>query len=104
MSHSLIASRFRELIVFACMVLLLLFWLVPITALASLLSYKGIKESLPWLGNLIDQSETVRAFVQNSLPSLAMVSLNASVPFILESEHTVINFYIELTSYSYTSL
>jgi len=64
--------------------LLLFFWLFPITLLASLLSYKEIKKVTPWLGELIDKNDKIRAIVQNSLPSVAMISLNALAPFILE--------------------
>ena len=39
---------------------------------------------MPWLGQLIDQSDQVRAIVQNSLPSVAMASLMGILPFILE--------------------
>ena len=66
--------------------LLLFFWIFPITALASLLSYKEIKKVMPWLGRIIDSNDKIRAIVQNSLPSVAMITLNALLPFILEGE------------------
>jgi hypothetical protein len=84
MSLTTNSIRIRELIVLACMALLLFFWLFPITALASLLSYKEIKKAMPWLGRIIDSNDKVRAIVQNSLPSVAMITLNALAPFILE--------------------
>ncbi|KZP27711.1 DUF221-domain-containing protein [Athelia psychrophila] len=85
MSHSIASIRVRELIALACMALLLLFWLIPITGLASLLSYKEIKKVMPWLGDLIDQNSKIRAIVQNSLPSVVMITLNSLVPFMLEA-------------------
>lgn len=78
------AVRTRNVIVLTAMGLLLFFWFFPITALASLLSYKEIKKAMPWLGTLIDSNAQVRAIVQNSLPSMAMITLNALLPFILE--------------------
>lgn len=84
MSHSRASLRARELLVLGVMSLLLFFWVFPITALASLLSYKEIKKVAPWLGRLIDSSDQVKAIVQNSLPSVAMSSLNALLPFMLE--------------------
>lgn len=66
--------------------LLMFFWIFPITALASLLSYKEIKKVMPWLGIIIDSNVKIRAIVQNSLPSVAMITLNALLPFILEGE------------------
>ena len=74
----------RKLTVFAFMVLLFLFWIIPITTISAFLSYDEIKKTLPWLGKLIDRNEKIRAIVQNSLPSMAMVMLNASLPVILE--------------------
>jgi hypothetical protein len=74
----------RNLFVLSIMGLLFFFWFFPITALASLLSYKEIKKAMPWLGQLIDANDRVRAIVQNSLPSMAMILLNALLPFILE--------------------
>lgn len=62
------------------------FWIFPITALASLLSYKEIKKAMPWLGQIIDSNDEIRVIVQNSLPSIAMITLNALLPFILEGE------------------
>lgn len=70
--------------VIGCVLLLLFFWIFPITALASLLSYKEIKKVMPWLGRLIDGNDRIRAIVQNSLPSVAIITLNALLPFILE--------------------
>ncbi|OBZ76812.1 Calcium permeable stress-gated cation channel 1 [Grifola frondosa] len=66
------------------MCLLLFFWFIPISALASLLSYKEIKRTMPWLAKLVDRNEQIRAIVQNSLPSVAMITLNATLPFLLE--------------------
>jgi hypothetical protein len=78
--------RLRELFVLGCITLIFLFWIFPINALAVLLSYKEIKKALPWLGRLIDKDDRVRALVQNSLPSVAMISLNALIPFLLEGQ------------------
>lgn len=76
--------RFRETIVLCSIALLFFFWVIPITGLASLLSYKEIKKTMPWLGRLIDGNEKIRAIVQNSLPSVALITLNALLPFVLE--------------------
>ncbi|KAL1713458.1 hypothetical protein EV715DRAFT_211667 [Schizophyllum commune] len=75
----------RDTVVMALMGLLLFFWVIPTSALASLLSYKEIKKTLPWLARLIDRNETIEAIVQNSLPSAAIITLNALLPFLLEA-------------------
>ncbi|KIJ64119.1 hypothetical protein HYDPIDRAFT_112659 [Hydnomerulius pinastri MD-312] len=83
-AHSSGSLLSRELLVLGVVGLLLFFWIFPITALASLLSYKEIKKVMPWLGRIIDSNDKIRAIVQNSLPSVAMITLNALLPFILE--------------------
>ena len=84
MALSTATIRTRDAFVLATMGLLLFFWGFPTTALASLLSYEEIKRVMPWLGRLIDSNDKVRAIVQNSLPSAAMIMLNAMLPFMLE--------------------
>ncbi|KIJ56329.1 hypothetical protein M422DRAFT_219460 [Sphaerobolus stellatus SS14] len=79
--HSL---RIRDFFILGIMCVLLGAWIFPVTALASLLSYKEIKTVLPWLGRLIDSNDQIKAIVQNSLPSIALVSLMALLPSILE--------------------
>lgn len=85
MSLSTVNLRVRDLFVLSVMGVLFFFWVFPITALASLLSYKEIKKAMPWLGQVIDANDKVRVIVQNSLPSMAMILLNALLPFVLEA-------------------
>ncbi|KAF9561728.1 DUF221-domain-containing protein [Agrocybe pediades] len=84
MAPSQSTIQFRDAFVLATMALMFFFWFFPITALAGLLSYEEIKKTMPWLGRLIDSNDQIRAIVQNSLPSVVMISLNAFLPFILE--------------------
>jgi hypothetical protein len=84
MDYSAKALRLREAVVLGSLALLFFFWVIPITGLAGLLSYKEIKKTIPRLGHLIDSNENIRAIVQNSLPSVAMITLNALLPFVLE--------------------
>lgn len=92
--HSL---RLRDVIVQAAIVLLFFFWAIPITALATLLSYEEIKKTLPWLARFISKNDKVQALVQNSLPSVAMITLNALLPFALEGHITFWCFPLALT-------
>lgn len=84
MALSNTSLQIREFVVMGLMCLLLFFWVFPVTALAGLLSYTEIKKVAPWLGRLIDSSPQIKAIVQNSLPSIALISLMALLPFILE--------------------
>lgn len=74
----------RDWLVTGAMLVLLFFWIVPVAALAGLLSYKEIKKTWPALARLIDANAQIGAIVQNSLPSVAVIALNACLPFLLE--------------------
>ncbi|KAK7062602.1 hypothetical protein VNI00_000090 [Paramarasmius palmivorus] len=87
MTPSNSSIRVRDVLVLGALGLLFFTWFFPITALASLLSYDEIQRTLPWLARLIDKNEKVQAIVQNSLPSVAMITLNALLPFFLEAPY-----------------
>ncbi|WVQ84128.1 hypothetical protein IAT38_006275 [Cryptococcus sp. DSM 104549] len=74
----------RDLAIMGVMGVLLLFWIVPVSSLAALLSYNEIKKVMPWLARLIDNSPRLAALVQNSLPTLALIIFNGCLPFLLE--------------------
>ena len=85
--------RTRDVLVLAALGLLFFSWIFPISALASLLSYDEIKRTLPWLAELIAQNKKVQAIVQNSLPSVAVITLNALLPFMLEGDISIFFIY-----------
>ncbi len=82
-SYSPMNARVREWIVMAAMVVLQFFWFIPISALASLLSPEEIRKVMPWLSKLMDRHEHLGAMM-NTISSLGMVTLNATLPFLLE--------------------
>lgn len=57
---------------------------VPVSALATLLSYDELSRLFPSLTKVLDKSPPLRAFVQNSLPSMALIGFNALLPSALE--------------------
>lgn len=86
MEHTRGATRARAVLSLIAVAIIFFFWIFPVTALASLLSYEEIKKVMPWLGRLIDSNEQIRAIVQNVLPSIALILLNALAPFAFESK------------------
>ena len=56
----------------------------PVSALATLLSFKEIEKIAPWLARLIEKSPLLAALVQTTLPSTAILIFNASLPYLLE--------------------
>jgi hypothetical protein len=67
------------------MLVLLSVWSVPVAALASLLSWNTVKETVPRLAKFLDKSPRLRGLVQTTLPSLALVIFNNLLPFFLEA-------------------
>ena len=88
-SHSPANALVREWLVMGAMIVLQFFWFIPIAALASPLSPEEIRKTMPWLADLMDRNEHLGALVQ-TLSSLGMVTLNASLPFLLEGEGVIL--------------
>lgn len=84
MRYSRTQLRMREVVVMGLVVLLFFFWIVPVSVLASLLSYEELKRATPWLARLIDKNPNIRAVVQNALPSTALIMFNGLLPMLLE--------------------
>ena len=98
--------RIRQWIMRVMMAIVLTFTLSLDLMLATLVNMNGIKTYLPWLGDLLDENARLRAFVQNSLPTLLLISINALVPIAMvysswfqrarahsHIEHNVLNMY-----------
>lgn len=81
---STVSKHSRKLVVFVLLFLLLGLWAIPVSWLASLLSWDNIQDSAPRLADFLDDYPPIRAFVQTSLPSLALVSFNGLLPYLLE--------------------
>ena len=78
----------RQLLVLLAMIVLLIFWSTPVYFLARFLSFNSIKEWSPTLAKIINKFPALRALVQTSLPSVALITFNAILPYILEGrEH-----------------
>lgn len=76
--------RVRQLLVSAFTFALFVFYIPPLAFLASLLSSDTIKKYLPGLYSLIKRDQRLMAFVNTSLPSVAVTGFNALLPLILE--------------------
>ncbi|WFD22451.1 hypothetical protein MEQU1_001122 [Malassezia equina] len=48
--------------------------------LATLVNVNEIREYLPWLGDMLNEHAWLRTFVQNSLPTLLLILINALIP------------------------
>lgn len=77
--------RLRQTIVWLLMALLYGFWATPISFLAKLMSYETLVSWLsPVVVDLIERSNVIKALIQNSLPTLAIILFNALLPTLLD--------------------
>ncbi|TIB61736.1 hypothetical protein E3P78_02670 [Wallemia ichthyophaga] len=73
----------KRLFVYSTVITLLLTWAIPVTVLYTLLQYSEISKHLPALARLLEKYPSLRALVQTSLPPLALVLFNATLPLFL---------------------
>jgi hypothetical protein len=64
--------------------LLTLFWLIPVAALAGLLDVCSIRQVWKGLADVLESHPTVKALVQTGLPTLVVSLLNVAVPFLYD--------------------
>ncbi|MCO5565398.1 hypothetical protein L7F22_019071 [Adiantum nelumboides] len=76
--------RVRQLLVSAFTIALFIFYIPPLTFLASLLSPNTIKKYLPSLYDLLRKNRRLEALVSTNLPSVVLIGFNALLPLILE--------------------
>lgn len=76
--------RVRQLLVSAFTFALFVFYIPPLTFLASLLSPNTIKKYLPGLYDLLRKNRRLEALVSTNLPSVVLIGFNALLPLILE--------------------
>ncbi|KAI9772315.1 MAG: hypothetical protein M1840_001064 [Geoglossum simile] len=65
-------------------VILTVFWVVPVGALAPLLNLKSIKKIWPQLAESLSKNELSRSLVNTVLPTAILSLLNASVPYLYD--------------------
>ncbi|KAH0558907.1 hypothetical protein GP486_004468, partial [Trichoglossum hirsutum] len=65
-------------------ILLTIFWVVPVSALAPFLNLKSIKKIWPQLADLLSRNELGRSMVNTVLPTAILSLLNAAVPYLYE--------------------
>ncbi|PQE12695.1 DUF221 domain-containing protein [Rutstroemia sp. NJR-2017a BBW] len=64
--------------------LLTIIWLVPVAALAGLVSLCSIRQVWPELANILEDHDVLKALIQTGLPTLMFSLLNLAVPFLYD--------------------
>lgn len=74
----------RSWIITAFIIVLTIFWLIPVVALAGLIDLCSIQQVWPELAALLDSHYIAKALVQTGLPTLVVSLLNIAVPFLYD--------------------
>jgi hypothetical protein len=74
----------RSWIITIFILILTIFWLIPVVGLAGLLSICSIRQIWPQLADLLESHEILQALVQTGLPTLVVSLLNVAVPFLYD--------------------
>jgi hypothetical protein len=64
--------------------LLTIFWLIPVAALAGLLDLCSIQQVWKGLADVLESHSTIKSLVQTGLPTLVVSLLNVAVPFLYD--------------------
>ncbi|KAH0536346.1 hypothetical protein FGG08_006772 [Glutinoglossum americanum] len=76
--------RFMSWTVTLLIILLTIFWVVPVTALAPFLNLMSIKKIWPQLADSLSRNELSRSLVNTVLPTVILSLLNTSVPYLYD--------------------
>lgn len=74
----------RAWVITAFILVLTIFWFIPVVTLAGLVDICSIRQVWPALADLLDKHEILKALVQTGLPTLIMSLLNIAVPFLYD--------------------
>ncbi|RHZ47076.1 hypothetical protein Glove_593g9 [Diversispora epigaea] len=74
----------RSVIVTIAIILIVFFWSIPILYLSTLLDMDTLEKVFPWLKRLAEQNEILKAFIQGSLPTLAVTIFFGIVPKVMK--------------------
>ncbi|KAJ8069696.1 hypothetical protein OCU04_000121 [Sclerotinia nivalis] len=64
--------------------ILTIFWLIPVAALAGLVSLCSIRQVWPGLADVLESHDILKALVQTGLPTLIVSLLNLAIPFLYD--------------------
>lgn len=70
--------------------LLTLVWFSVLIPFGALLNLESIKKFIPPLAEFLEKHEVLQALVRTGLPTLAMSTLNALVPYLYDCKSTVL--------------
>lgn len=74
----------RSWIITIFILVLTIFWLIPVVALAGLLDLCSIRQVWPQLETLLESHDILKALIQTGLPTLVVSLLNVAVPFLYD--------------------
>ncbi|KAI1003084.1 Calcium permeable stress-gated cation channel 1 [Podosphaera aphanis] len=86
--HNTYLSRYNRIvrawIITLFIIILTIFWVVPVAALAGLLDLCSIRQVWPQLADFLANHDILQSLVQTGLPTLIVSLLNIGVPFLYD--------------------
>jgi hypothetical protein len=74
----------RSWIITIFILVLTIFWLIPVITLAGLLNICTIRQVWPQLADVLEKHEILKALTQTALPTIVVSLLNVAVPFFYD--------------------
>ncbi|KAI9303434.1 hypothetical protein BJ944DRAFT_250680 [Cunninghamella echinulata] len=75
----------RKGLIFGIQILLVFFWVIPISFFSALTSENSLKYYFPWLMDLASKNKILQQVIQSFLPTLGVVIFTAFLPMILHA-------------------
>ncbi|KAI8070476.1 hypothetical protein BC940DRAFT_339916 [Gongronella butleri] len=73
----------RKVLMFGILIVLAVFWVVPISIFSALTSESSLRSYFPWLMDLAEKNKILQQIIQYFLPTLSVVIFMAILPMIL---------------------
>ncbi|CAO3586312.1 unnamed protein product [Absidia cylindrospora] len=82
----------RKVLISGVLILLVFFWVIPISYFSALTNENSLRNYFPWLMDLASKSKILRQIIQSFLPTLGVVIFMAILPMILNGLSVVEGF------------
>lgn len=76
----------RKVLISGVLLLLVFFWVIPISYFSALTNENSLRYYFPWLMDLASKNKILRQIIQSFLPTLGVVIFMAILPMILNGK------------------
>jgi hypothetical protein len=84
----------RKVLMFGVLLLLVFFWVIPISYFSALTNENSLRYYFPWLMDLASRNKILQQIIQSFLPTLGVVIFMAILPMVLNGKCTCMMKYL----------